>query len=141
MANYVIPAIGDDIPSTQLGINKALSLAAAHGCELVLLAPGVNAAKDSNILEQILGTAVLKALTVKRESIKINGVTVRLESLLTFKGAQLSNFNGVILGLWTSKHDAVTLSASNPQAKEVLLIQWIEDELKQWATYNNAIYI
>lgn len=141
MANYVIPAIGDDIPSTQKGIQFALQQATQHGCDLILLVPSIKNAQESNMLEQILGEELLKKLANKRESVSIGQVNVSIEALSTLKGSQLSTFNGVILGLWITKHDAITLSETKLSAKEVILIQWCEDELKKWAEYNDAKYI
>lgn len=141
MANYVIPAVGDDMQATEHGIKTALQLASNHKCDLILLAPSINGAKDSNMLESILGEAILKALAVKREKVNIGGVSVRIEALSTLKGSALSRFDGVILGLWTSRYDAIALAESKPMAKEIILIQWIEDELSKWAEYNSAKYI
>ncbi|WP_224717779.1 hypothetical protein [Pectobacterium versatile] len=141
MANYVIPAVGDDIPETQRGIQFALQKAIQHNCDLVVLVPSIKNAQESNMLEQILGEDVLKKLAKKRESVKIGNVNFRIEALSTFKGSQLSSFNGVILGLWITKTDAIALSESKPAAKEIILVQWCQDELKKWAEYNNAIYI
>lgn len=141
MANYVIPAVGDDIQETTRGIQTALRMAINHGCELILLAPSIKAAKDSNMLESIFGEAVLNALAVKRETVMFNSVPVRIEALSTLKGAALRLFDGVILGLWTSKYDAIALAECKPNAKEIILIQWIQDELSKWAEYNNASYI
>lgn len=141
MANYLIPAIGDDIPETSRGIQIALQKAAQHGCDLVLLVPSINNARESNMLEQILGENVLATLAKKRQAEIISGVNVRIEALSTLKGAALSTFGGVILGLWTSKHDAITIAESALVAKDIILIQWIENELKTWAQYNKATII
>ena len=110
MANYLIPAIGDDIPETSRGIQIALQKAVQHGCDLVLLVPSINNAKESNMLEQILGANVLAMLATKRQTVPFSGVNVRIEALSTLKGAALNTFQGVILGLWTSKHDAITIA-------------------------------
>lgn len=141
MANYLIPAIGDDIPETSRGIQIALQKAVQHGCDLVLLVPSINNAKESNMLEQILGANVLAMLATKRQTVPFSGVNVRIEALSTLKGAALNTFQGVILGLWTSKHDAITIAGSALAAKDIILIQWIEDELKAWAQYNKATII
>ncbi len=141
MANYLIPAIGDDIPETRRGIQIALQKAAQQGCELVLLVPSINNAKESNMLEQILGANVLATLAKKRQAVNLSGVNVRLEALSTFKGAALNTFNGVILGLWTTKHDAITIAGSAMTAKDIILIQWIKDELMAWAQNNHATII
>ncbi|MEJ3964968.1 hypothetical protein [Citrobacter braakii] len=141
MANYLIPAIGDDIPETSRGIQIALQKAVQHGCDLVLLVPSINNAKESNMLEQILGANVLAMLATKRQTVPFSGVNVRIEALSTLKGAALNTFQGVILGLWTSKHDAITIAESALAAKDIILIQWIEDELKAWAQYNKATII
>lgn len=141
MANYLIPAIGDDIPETSRGIQIALQKAVQHGCDLVLLVPSINNAKESNMLEQILGANVLATLAKKRQTVPFSGVNVRIEALSTLKGAALNTFQGVILGLWTSKHDAITIAESALAAKDIILIQWIEDELKAWAQYNKATII
>ncbi|HDL8239468.1 TPA: hypothetical protein U5D93_003466 [Yersinia enterocolitica] len=141
MANYVIPAIGDDIPATQKGIQFALQKATQHGCNLILLVPSIKNAEESNMLEQILGEDLLKKLAKKRESVTIGQVNIRIEALSTLRGSQLSTFDGVILGLWITKHDAITLSEIKPPAKDIILVQWSEDELTKWAEYNNATYI
>lgn len=141
MANYVIPAVGDDMQATARGIKTALQLASNHKCDLILLAPSIDAAKKSNMLESILSETIFKALAVKRQAVDIGGVSVRIEALSTLKGSALSRFNGVILGLWTTKQDAIALAESKPMAKEIILIQWIENELSKWAEYNNAKYI
>lgn len=138
MANYLIPAIGDDIPETTHGIVFALQQAAQHGCDVILLVPSINNAKESNMLEQILGEKTLATLAKKRQAVNLSGVKVRIEALSTFKGAALNTFNGVILGLWSTKHDAITISKGALAAKDIILIQWIQDELTDWAQYNNA---
>lgn len=93
------------------------------------------------MLEQILGANVLAMLATKRQTVPFSGVNVRIEALSTLKGAALNTFQGVILGLWTSKHDAITIAESALAAKDIILIQWIEDELKAWAQYNKATII
>lgn len=141
MANYLIPAVGDDIPETKRGIQFAMQTAAQRGCELVLLVPGIKNAQESNMLEQILGSNLLARLAKKRETVNISGVNVRIEALSTFNGAALNTFKGVILGLWTSKQDAITISENAKSAQDIILIQWIQDELKAWAQYNSATII
>ncbi|MBN4787725.1 hypothetical protein [Enterobacter hormaechei] len=141
MANFLIPAVGDDISETNRGIQLAIQAAAQNGCELVLLVPGIKNAQESNMLEQILGSNNLATLAKKRQSVNIAGVKVRIEALSTFKGAALNTFKGIILGLWTSKQDATTISGNAISAQDIILIQWIEDELKAWAQNNNATII
>lgn len=138
MANYLLRAVGDDIPATTRGISVALRMAQKHCCDLVLLAPSIKNAQDSNMLEEILGKDLLNKLAKKRDTVQIDGVNVRIEALSTFKGYQLSGFTGVILGLWTSKYDAITIAESKSAAKEIILIQWIDGELDKWAEYNKA---
>ncbi|OYD18837.1 hypothetical protein A8A09_05735 [Klebsiella variicola] len=138
MGSYLVPAYGDDIPSNKKGLEHALSLAQQHAVELVIFAPSIANAKDSNILSALLTSSVLSKMAAQREPCLIQGVNVRIEALSTFRGARLNAFSGVILGLWLSAADAATLSQGANCAKEVILVQWGKDELANWAQVNNA---
>lgn len=142
MSNYLAKSANGHDQSTAKAIQLGLQTAMKKGCSLLLLSPGIQNAKNSDILETALGSAVYKQIVNKREHVQFPNTnnTISLETISTMKHG-LSVFDGVIVGLWTSSKDADTISATAKQAKDVILVEWADSELDPWSKNHNATII
>ncbi|MEN4050166.1 hypothetical protein P9A10_16200 [Serratia marcescens] len=142
MSNYLAKSANGHDQSTAKAIQLGLQTAMNKGCSLLLLSPGIQNAKNSDVLESALGSAAYKQIVNQRGHVQIPNTnnTISLETISTMKHG-LSAFDGVIVGLWTSSKDADTISATAKQAKDVILVEWADSELDPWSGKHNATII
>lgn len=125
--------------SARVGVLMGIDLARKRNLNVMLIVPQIQNLKDSRVLGETLGESNFKVL-VKNRRIQLSGgnfLTVGLASDTT----SLRRFNGVVIGVWATPDDAYIIADNATLASSIILTEWADGELEEWARHNSASVI
>lgn len=132
---YLIENHGPDSDAIKTAFAGAFAVCVQNGITSITLLVPAKGAFPTTVVGTFLGADVTKALC-KGETVKVDGLTMDLESPKTF--SPFKSY-GMVIGVYLSQKDQNVLDSVS-SAKAIVLLPWTEDDGKTWlSTWNPTV--